>query len=181
MDVILKSNQWLWVMFLKKYVIKHSWIKRYRNEYTMRNSIYWIVIIIFSAAFLWWIYQDGKIDDLINHKIKDYSAAEIFTVLYLILIIFSFVLSLFHLLWCIESFSFKSHSSKYYYFSYRPFLNTGESWGLVVFYTPANNRFQCGRVFMAPFFCPGIINLLSFNWTCCIIFTKGEAGLFPTI
>lgn len=68
------------------------------DEYTMRNSIYWIIIIIFSAAFLWWIYRDGKIDDLINNKIKDYSAAETFTILYLILIIFSFVLSLFHLL-----------------------------------------------------------------------------------
>jgi len=63
----------------------------------MDNAILWIIIIIFSITFLWWIYRDGKLNDLLVKKIKDFRAAEIFTILYLILLIFSLIISLFRL------------------------------------------------------------------------------------
>jgi len=62
------------------------------------DKIWWIVIIIFAAAFLWWIYRDGKFNYLTEKKIKDYRAPEILILSYLLLIIFSFVLGLIHLL-----------------------------------------------------------------------------------
>ena len=64
----------------------------------MNNAILWIIIIIFSITFLWWIYRDGKLNDLLVKKIKDFRAAEIFTILYLILLIFSLIISLFRLI-----------------------------------------------------------------------------------
>ncbi|OQC53530.1 MAG: hypothetical protein BWX55_01021 [Deltaproteobacteria bacterium ADurb.Bin022] len=64
----------------------------------MNNAILWIIIIIFSVTFLWWIYKDGKLNDLMAKKIKDFRAAEIFTILYLILLIFSLIISLFRLI-----------------------------------------------------------------------------------
>ena len=63
----------------------------------MDNAILWIIIIIFSITFLWWIYRDGKLNDLLVKKIKDFRAAEILTILYLILLIFSLIISLFRL------------------------------------------------------------------------------------
>jgi len=63
----------------------------------MDDAILWIIIIIFSITFLWWIYRDGKLNDLLVKKIKDFRAAEIFTILYLILLIFSLIISLFRL------------------------------------------------------------------------------------
>jgi len=63
----------------------------------MDNAILWIIIIIISITFLWWIYRDGKLNDLLVKKIKDFRAAEIFTILYLILLIFSLIISLFRL------------------------------------------------------------------------------------
>jgi len=63
----------------------------------MNNAILWIIIIIFSVTFLWWIYKDGKLNDLMAKKIKDFRAAEILTILYLILLIFSLIISLFRL------------------------------------------------------------------------------------
>jgi len=64
----------------------------------MNDAIWWITIIIFSLAFLWWIYKDGKLNDLMDKKIKDFRAPEIFTILYLLLLIFSLIVSLFHFL-----------------------------------------------------------------------------------
>ncbi len=64
----------------------------------MRDAILWIIIIIFSVTFLWWIYKGGKLKDLMDKKIKDFRASEIFTILYLILLIFSLIISLFRLL-----------------------------------------------------------------------------------
>lgn len=64
----------------------------------MNNAILWIIIIIFSVTFLWWIYKDGKLNDLMAKKIKDFRAPEIFTILYLLLLIFSLIVSLFHFL-----------------------------------------------------------------------------------
>ncbi len=64
----------------------------------MNNAILWIIIIIFSVTFLWWIYKDGKLNDLMAKKIKDFRAAEILTILYLILLIFSLIISLFRLI-----------------------------------------------------------------------------------
>jgi len=64
----------------------------------MNDAIMWIIIIVFSVTFLWWIYRDGKLNDLMNKKIKDFRAPEIFTVLYLILLTFSILISLFRLL-----------------------------------------------------------------------------------
>jgi len=64
----------------------------------MNNAILWIIIIIFSVTFLWLIYKDGKLNDLMAKKIKDFRAAEIFTILYLILLIFSLIISLFRLI-----------------------------------------------------------------------------------
>lgn len=62
------------------------------------KAILWIMIIIFSAAFLLWIYKDGKFHHLMDKKIKDYRSPEIFIILYAVLLIFSFVISIFHLL-----------------------------------------------------------------------------------
>lgn len=62
------------------------------------DNIWWIVIIIFAVAFLWWMYMDGKLNHLTDRKIKDYGASEILTILYVMLIIFSLVISLLHLL-----------------------------------------------------------------------------------
>ncbi len=63
----------------------------------MNDAIWWITIIIFSLAFLWWIYKDGKLNDLMDKKIKDFRAPEIFTILYLMLLIFALILSIFRL------------------------------------------------------------------------------------
>ncbi|HLZ17993.1 MAG TPA: hypothetical protein VKO67_00195 [Smithellaceae bacterium] len=62
------------------------------------DKIWWIVIIIFAVAFLWWMYMDGKMNPLTDRKIKDYRASEILTILYMMLIIFSVVTSFIHLL-----------------------------------------------------------------------------------
>lgn len=64
----------------------------------MNDAVMWIIIILFSVTFLWWIYRDGKLNDLMNKKIKDFRAPEIFTILYLLLLIFSLIVSLFHFL-----------------------------------------------------------------------------------
>jgi hypothetical protein len=64
----------------------------------MNDAMIWIIIILFSVTFLWWIYKDGKLNDLIDKKIKDFRAPEIFTILYLLLLIFSLIVSLFHFL-----------------------------------------------------------------------------------
>lgn len=57
----------------------------------------WILIIIFSAAFLFWIYKDGKFHHLMATKIKYYRSPEIFTILYAMLLIFAFAVSVLHL------------------------------------------------------------------------------------
>jgi hypothetical protein len=62
------------------------------------NVNLWIVIIILSAAMLLWIYKDGKLHHLIETRIKNYRSPEIFIVLYVVLIIFSFVLSIIQLI-----------------------------------------------------------------------------------
>jgi len=64
----------------------------------MNDTILWIIIIFFSLSFLWWIYKDGKLNDLMDKKIKNFRAPEISTILYLLLIIFSLIVSLFHFL-----------------------------------------------------------------------------------
>lgn len=62
------------------------------------DAALWIIIIIISAAFLLWIYKDGKFHRLMDTKIKDYRSPEIFIILYAMLLIFSFVISLLHLI-----------------------------------------------------------------------------------
>jgi len=61
------------------------------------NTALWIIIIFFSAAILLWIYKDGKFHHLMDTKIKDYRSPEIFVILYAMLLIFSFVISIFNL------------------------------------------------------------------------------------
>lgn len=61
------------------------------------DALWWIIIIIFSAAFLLWIYKDGKFHHLMNKKIKDYGSPEILIILYVMLIIFSVVVSIINL------------------------------------------------------------------------------------
>lgn len=61
------------------------------------NAALWILILIFSAAFLLWIYKDGKFHHLMNTKVKYYRSPEIFIILYVLLLIFSFLVSIFHL------------------------------------------------------------------------------------
>ncbi|MRR14895.1 MAG: hypothetical protein EG826_00405 [Deltaproteobacteria bacterium] len=62
------------------------------------DAALWIVIIIFSVAFLLWIYKDGKFHHLLDTKIKNYRSPEIFIILYTMLIIISLAISIFHLI-----------------------------------------------------------------------------------
>lgn len=62
------------------------------------DEVLWGIIIIFSVAFLLWIYKDGKFDRLMDTKIKNYRSPEIFVILYVMLLIFSIAISIFNLL-----------------------------------------------------------------------------------
>lgn len=61
------------------------------------NTALWIVIIIFSAAFLFWIHKDGKFHHLMDTKIKNYRSPEVFIIIYVMLLILSLAVSIFHL------------------------------------------------------------------------------------
>ncbi len=63
----------------------------------MNQVVGWGLVIIFSAAFFAWIYHDGKLHHLVDRNVRDYKAPEILTLLYVLLILFSWVISLIHL------------------------------------------------------------------------------------